>query len=227
MKVAEKIEARRLRCLGHSIKDICRLLGVSKGSVSLWVKDIRLTDAQVDDLNCRIARNRQRFSYLSRCLGANTNRQDALKRHSAYRQGGYERAQTDEKFRLICALYWGEGSKSNQGVFAVSNCDPTLLRVVLKWLLKSPYAEKICFHVQYYEENGLPEGAIKGWWLEQLPGIEARNLRKFSRCVLNRASQRKKVGKQPYGTGTVAVYSTELFFTVMGGIDFLRQAGDW
>jgi transposase-like protein len=47
MKTAERNQARRMRSEeGRSIKEIARLLGVSTSSVSHWVRDIELTDAQ-------------------------------------------------------------------------------------------------------------------------------------------------------------------------------------
>jgi DNA-binding transcriptional regulator YiaG len=46
VKTVERKEARRMRrAEGRSIKEIARLLGVSTSSVSLWVRDIELTDA--------------------------------------------------------------------------------------------------------------------------------------------------------------------------------------
>ena len=48
MKPAERLEARRLRSeQGASIKDIATRLGVSRSSVSTWVRDIELSGALV------------------------------------------------------------------------------------------------------------------------------------------------------------------------------------
>ena len=47
MKTAEQAAARELRQdEGRSVKEIARLLGVSRSSVSLWVRDIELTPKQ-------------------------------------------------------------------------------------------------------------------------------------------------------------------------------------
>src|SRR4029453_9044945 len=54
MKTAERNQARRMRSEeGRSIKEIARLLGVSRSSVSHWVRDIELTDAQHSALQAR------------------------------------------------------------------------------------------------------------------------------------------------------------------------------
>ena len=46
MKLVEKQIAQTLRKQGLSINEICRKEGFAKGSVSLWVKNIELTEEQ-------------------------------------------------------------------------------------------------------------------------------------------------------------------------------------
>ena len=46
MRVVEKQKARELRSQGYSINEIKTKLNLSKSSVSLWVRDIELTDGQ-------------------------------------------------------------------------------------------------------------------------------------------------------------------------------------
>ena len=67
MKIKEKLEARRLRKEeGRSIKTIARILGVSSGSVSYWVRDISLTSDQIASLGDCV---RQRFPGFAGQLG--------------------------------------------------------------------------------------------------------------------------------------------------------------
>lgn len=42
----ERLKARRLRCEGRSIKQIAQELGFAKSSVSVWVRDVKLTNSQ-------------------------------------------------------------------------------------------------------------------------------------------------------------------------------------
>ncbi len=226
MKPAEKLEARLLRSQGYSVKEISRQLNVSRGSASLWVRDIVLTAEQIERLEARNNLNREKFGYLSRCGGANTNKADAESRRKAFREVGFERAKRDEGFRVICALYWGEGQKSGH-VFGVCNSDSTLLKVVLRWLIQEGFEDIVRFCVRYHPGNGLSEEEIKAWWMAKLPWLKEKHLRKFGQCFIHRASQRKKIGKLPYGTASVEVCRTELYYQVMGGIDYLRETGDW
>ena len=44
MKTVEQLRARELRGQGRSVKEIARELDVSQSSVSLWIRDIALTE---------------------------------------------------------------------------------------------------------------------------------------------------------------------------------------
>ena len=226
MKVVERQQARQLRSQGLSVRDIAQQLRVSRGSVSLWVRDIELTTDQIEALNQNLQRNRERFAYLSRCGGANRNKANAQLRKQGYQRAGYELAVADEVFRRICCLYWCEGSKT-QSFFHICNCDAQLLRCVLKWLKRSRFGQKVKFRVHYYAENGLSEEVIRDWWLEQLPELSREQVGNFRRCDVSRASQKKRIGKQPYGTASICVNSVELLNMVFGGIEYLQTQGDW
>lgn len=45
-KLAEKLKAQELRVKGFSYKEILQTINVSKGTLSVWCKDIELTDEQ-------------------------------------------------------------------------------------------------------------------------------------------------------------------------------------
>jgi predicted transcriptional regulator len=50
-KIKEQKEAREMRSQGYSLKQISKIIGVSKGSVSVWTRDIDLTKEQKTKLN--------------------------------------------------------------------------------------------------------------------------------------------------------------------------------
>jgi transposase-like protein len=57
MKLAKQQEARKLRAKGYSIKQIARSLGVSPGSVSVWVRAIRVSEEHLNGLMQRVRQN--------------------------------------------------------------------------------------------------------------------------------------------------------------------------
>ena len=189
MKATERLEARRLRGEGRSIKEIAQGcwsrekfgFGVGCGHCLDRGACPRLPEE-------RQQRTREYIVSRSRSL-----RTAAAERHAAYRRHGFEIAAADARFRVICALYWGEGRKTSRDAhFAVSNADPRLLRVILRWLLDSGYREKLSFRVQYYPANGYTEDEIKQWWLGQLAGLESQHLRKFTRIEAQQSESEKE-----------------------------------
>lgn len=221
MKVEERKEARSLRLQGWSIKRIARKVGVAVATVSVWVRDINLSEEQMLLLEERQKQNRRCLLHRGRLL---QERAEIV--HAQARRAGSAQAESDEQFRLICAIYWGEGLKAERSKrFAVFNADPRLLSIVLRWLVGSGYGDKIRFRVQYYPDNGLTEDEIKHWWLRNLKGLEAHHCANFSQQSVSRASQQKNRGKLPFGTATVGVNSVELYYKVMGGIDYLASMG--
>jgi transcriptional regulator with XRE-family HTH domain len=119
MKTAERDLARKLRRVeGLPINEIARRVGVSKSSVSLWVRDIELTTQQQDALRAmNPAYNRQLSGW-----------RNAAARHRANRvvaqESGRALARAGEPLHLAGSmLYWAEGSKN------VTSCaSPTRIR---------------------------------------------------------------------------------------------------
>src|SRR3954454_19466403 len=106
MKTVEREQARLMRRTeGRSIKEIARLLGVSNSSVSLWVRDIELSDEQHAALQARNGLHaRQR---LARAAMAG----NARARRAAAQEEGRRRARSlGQRYVGGCMLYWAEGS---------------------------------------------------------------------------------------------------------------------
>ncbi|HYT95654.1 MAG TPA: hypothetical protein VEL76_43445 [Gemmataceae bacterium] len=160
MKLAKQQEARRLRAEGCSIKEIARSLEVSKGSVSVWVRNIPVSE---EHLNGLIQRVRQNGADVGRARAAGYRALDQKEQEE-----GYHRAVCDPMFRLICGMYWGEGSKRNH-LFQISNSDPRFLAVICSWL-KAVGVEPstVTFRVQYHSANGFSEQEIVDHWVTEV-----------------------------------------------------------
>jgi hypothetical protein len=115
-KLAEQRQARQLRRAGLPLAEIAAALGVSKSSVSLWVRDVEFTGPVV-----RSARGRRRDP-------------NALQRR---KQGEIERLLEEGRARvgrlserefLVAgvALYAGEGTKRD-GAVRFANSDPRMI----------------------------------------------------------------------------------------------------
>ena len=110
------------------MKEIARIVGVSVGSVSLWVRDVPLTPAQEAALDARNpVRNGQRRGTVNnskRCREIRVAAQEIGREH--VRAG-------DTTFIAGCVLYWAEGSKRRNSL-TLTNADPDLVEVFLRFL---------------------------------------------------------------------------------------------
>ena len=100
MKPDKREAARQLRReQGLSINQICKQLSVSKSSVSLWVRDVELTETQKEELN------RQHFAHRGQAAGGATNAAKFRALREQYQQEGRQRARTrPAPYRRLYAL---------------------------------------------------------------------------------------------------------------------------
>jgi transcriptional regulator with XRE-family HTH domain len=217
MKTAKRGQARRLRAQeGRSIKEIARLLGVSRSSVSLWVRDIELTRAQEIALNARDP------SRDGRRNGWAANIERARLRRRGFQLAGRRRARRQEPLYVAgCMLYWAEGWKC-RGSVELSNSDPEVIRFFARFLRE-------CFGVpddrmrvacHKFADHTVRQREIEQFWLD-VAGLPRSSLRKSMVNHYSRSSQRKRTNRLPHGTCKLIVHSTEILQTIYGSIQEL------
>jgi hypothetical protein len=192
---------------------IAARLGVAKGSVSRWVRDIELTAEQhaaLRQLNPR---------YNNQLLGQEGRRRSARAARLAAQRHGLELARSGDLLHAQgCMLYWAEGSKS-RNVAALTNSDPEVLRLYLRFLREchSVADEKVALTVHCYVTNGLSADEIVRWWLREL-GLPAACARSPLVNRQSSASRSRRGNVLPYGTARLTVYSTFLVQSIFGAI---------
>ena len=169
-KLAERQQARRLRRTGLPLAEIAALLGVSKSSVSLWVRDVPF------DPLPRPARGRRRSpNSLQR------RKQSEIDR--LLREGQARIGRLSEREFLVAgvALYAGEGSKGDGSVL-FTNSDPRLIAFFCSWLRHFFPIDESRLRVRLYLHQGLDlDVAIAHW--SALTGIPESQFVKPYRAV--------------------------------------------
>jgi DNA-binding MarR family transcriptional regulator len=211
MKTDERDEARRLRAQGWSIKEIQEHLGVSRSSVSIWVRDVALTEAQRDALAARVR--------LGPLVAGERSAARARQRRLEYQERGRQLARIDNPlYAGGCMLYWAEGGKTRNSV-RLTNADPAVLAFFAEFLRTcfdvddasmSLYCNLFADHIDRQRE-------IERFWLETL-GLPETALRKSIVNVYSKYSLKKRANKLPYGTCRLTVHSTEIVQTIYGSI---------
>lgn len=225
-KYALRIEARSLRSQGESIGAIALQLGVSKSSVSYWVRgDIVLTIDQLEKLRKSALKGQEKGRLKTRQIKFE-KRQLFL---SDFRDKGIKEISDinpRELFISGLALYWAEGTKSfrNRRV-EFCNSDPRMVKFVTFWLSKCLNVEKsdLIAVVGINEIHRYRETEVKQYWSE-ISGIPLEQFRKTSfKKVIN-----KKVYDNPenhFGTLSILVVrSTNLYYQIMGLLEGLTLA---
>ena len=210
----EKEKARNLRKVnGFSIKDISKKLGIAKSTISLWVRDIELSEEQIFKL-----REKSKSNFFLTGL-KNPNYIFFRERRKLYQESGKNLIlNCDKNFIAGLMLFWGEGSKSKNMV-TLSNGDPELLKFFVNFLKKyfNVKNEDITFRFQWYSGNGISQEKVEDFWLKKLK-IEKFCMRKCYIDYRPIKNMGKKIGKCLYGIGCVRVCNTEIVHKIYGAI---------
>lgn len=155
-KLAERERARQLRAQAWTLKEIAEHLGVSKSSVSVWVRDVEFD---------RGARRSSRTGRRPRGADHPLRRRKLARIEELDEWGRARFARLSEQSLLVAgvALYAGEGDKRDGQVkFANSNAD--LMRFFCTWLRHFFEVDESRLRVYLYLHAGLDlEAAIEHW----------------------------------------------------------------
>lgn len=141
-KSAKKIEARGLRRAGDSIKEIAKKISVSTSSVSIWCRDIELTNEQQNYLKKRQIDPTygKRREYYLRKKKEFDNKVLELKKSGVASIGSLSKR---DVFLVGIALYWGEGFKKDHLV-GLASSDTRISKFFVFWL-------RTCFDISYQD----------------------------------------------------------------------------
>ncbi len=190
-----KRTAISLRKSGLSYGEISRKIKVSKGTLSLWLKDTLLNPEQ-----------RQRL-YTKQVLHLNTGPNSQKNRREREVAEIIKKAASEittpislDAYRLFgAALYWAEGTKKN--MFEMTNSDPYLILFWVKWLKKifkiAPGTLKARLNI-YSQQS---EKQIKKFWSE-LTSIPLTN---FGKTFVKPLSKNYKKNTLYFGTIRIEV----------------------
>jgi len=178
-KSAERIKACELRRQGESVKEIARILSVSRSIASIWTRDIALSDEQRSYL-----RERQiAAGHRGRMMGAESNRNKKREQiRIAEEQASMDISNLtyESLFFMGLGLYWGEGVKAPNGSTGVSNSDPRVIQIMIRWFMECFGVEKdrLMPRVFINDIHRDREEIITSYWVETL-GIPRDQFRKM------------------------------------------------
>lgn len=216
MKVFEREQARDLRRKGKSINQIVREAGLSKASVSIWVRDIVLTETQ-----------KKKISEQGRSVESIERRRiNRLFNEKQKRQIIIDEATKDidsislPELKIIGSmLYWAEGRKRGQRTVGFSNSDPDVIRIMMKFFRKLCGVEEGRFRGHIHIHSHLNVNKAEKYWSEVTNIPRKQFYKTYSKPSI---SSKGKFDHLPYGTFDLCVCDTRLFLTIMGWIQKIK-----
>jgi transcriptional regulator with XRE-family HTH domain len=160
-KDAERDRAREMRLEGTSYAEIAAALGVSKSSISLWVRDLPRPPSEPAAAAARRAGAERYF--------AQRRRTTFVERQNEKLRWANELGELSDRELLIAGAvaYWAEGTKSkpwrrSEAVRFV-NSDPGMIRLFLWWLQAAGVEpERLRYQVHIHETADI-EAAERFW----------------------------------------------------------------
>ena len=126
----DKQKALELREQGQSYSQIKKVLKVSKGSLSSWLKDHPLSRERIKQLRDW---NEQRIEKFRRTM--KEKRQKRLDLVYKEQKKFLLPIKNRELFLIGLGLYWGEGSKYRMDNISLSNTNPDIIKFYTHWLI--------------------------------------------------------------------------------------------
>ena len=197
-KMAEREQARELRAAGWVLADIAERLGVSKSSVSLWVRDV--------EFETRPRRARKR--------GPNAlQRRKAEEIERLLVEGRQRIGRLSDRELLVAgtALYAGEGSKGDGGV-KFANSDPRMILFFCGWLRRFFDVDERRLRLVLYLHQGLDLQTASAFWARPT-GIPHEQHGKPYRAVPDPGIRK---AKHPLGCPAVVYNCSHTHRAIMG-----------
>lgn len=161
-KLLEHRRAIRLRKHGKSYSQIRDILRVSKGTLSVWLRDYPLSKEQLRKLT---AVNEVRIERFRKTM---KEKRDA-RMQKYYREQKKKWMPLSDKELFIAGLflYWGEGSKADRYHVFINNTDPQVVKFTLYWMVRCLMIpkNKIRVNLHLYSDMDV-EKEIRFWCRE-------------------------------------------------------------
>jgi hypothetical protein len=212
-KLVERERARDLRAQAWTIGEIVAELGVSRSSVSVWVRDVCFDEAK---RAARAGANRRRGA---RKRGPNRLQQRKQTEIDRLLAEGIERiGRLSDRDLLIAgtALYAGEGAKTDGGV-VFANSDPRMVALYLRFLRRFFDIDESRLRLRLYLHEGLDIDRAISFW-SSMTAIPPEQFLAPYRAVPDPSVRR---AKHPMGCPGVRYSCSKTHRAIMGLVDAL------
>lgn len=152
-----------MRQQGKSYSQIKSIVGVSKSTLSLWLRDYPLAEWRIRELRDH---NQQRIEQFRKTMMS----KKSSRLNTVYEKQSKLILPLTKRDLLVAGLflYWGEGEKAREAQIGISNTDPAVPRFFIYWLMRcfGVPKEKLRVRLQLYSDMSIIEKTK--YWSETL-----------------------------------------------------------
>jgi len=212
----DRKKALELRKKGKSYSQIKKLLKVSKGTLSLWLRDYPLSKQRIRELRDWNEQRIERF------------RETMRKKKEARLDKTYKKQRKyifplgkRELFLGGLFLYWGEGSKTRTSDISISNTDPSVIKFFIAWTTKCLKIPQKDLRVQLHLYGDMDIKKELRFWSRALEIPLSQFRKPYIKKTLNSDINHK--GGFGHGTCNVKVGNTGIAEDVLMGIRAISE----
>lgn len=212
MKFTQKTQAIQLRKEGKSYSEIKKIIGVSKSTLSSWLKDIVLTEEHKLRLN-----RLQSSGY----LGAKKQQIFALRHHNEIKEKAKREAVELAKSPFFIAglmLYWAEGGKK-YGSVQFSNSDPAMIKIMMRWFREFCFVSEKRFRIGLFIHSLHTQKDCLSYWQK----ITRIPLTQFHKPYIKPTVLSNRKNKLYEGTCVIVIHSRDLLSKIIGWKNGVEQ----
>ena len=215
-RIKDKQRAIQLRLKGRSYTQIKDELGISKSTLSGWLKDMPLSSEQFKKLSVV---ERRVESYKETCR---VRKENILKKIYNEEKKNILPLSKRDLFIAGLFLYWGEGGKTQESTLALSNTNPGTIRFFMYWVRNCCEVPegKIRIKLHLYKDMNFDKEAI--FW-EKQTGIPKM---RFMKTYVKDSNKSSITYKNGFGHGTCNIYIGNAILTkkVLMGLKVLEDS---
>ena len=192
----DREKALALRKQEMSYSQIKEILGISKSTLSGWLRNYPLSKARIDLLR---GKNEKRIEKYRETMRGKRNKR--LLEIYKIQKKKILPLNKRELFLAGLMLYWGEGTKRRTDGLSVSNTDPSVIKFFIYWIKKifSVQLKKLKVQIHLYNDMDIKKEI--SYWSE----VTKISPNQFTKPYIKQSSSKRIHHKGGFGHGTCNV----------------------
>jgi transcriptional regulator with XRE-family HTH domain len=214
----DKQKALTMREKGMSYSQIKEKLGISKSTLSGWLYNMPLSPERMREL--RDFSEKRIESYRNTMKAKRESRLDGVYRKVSKDIGSFSKR---DIFIAGLFLYWGEGTKAQNSMVALTNTNPAMIKFFIKWLEYFGITRKdLKIKLHLYSDMNIRQSL--DFWSKEL-NIP---IKQFFKSYIKNTKLKSITYKNGFGKGTCCVMfgNRDLWEYITAGLKYVSDISD-